>query len=217
MRVAILSDVHGHTDALRRAIEHARAQGASHFYNLGDTGNGDTYPVLATVTPASVIGNWEVSSWRTLPAPWRQAVRSWPFQRRIEQVILCHASPVWPGEVKTLEDAAHYVQQHGSWFALFPSLEEDENARWDAFASMAEQDATLVFHGHTHVQAAWQLRPDNHMRRLTDPAISIANDGSLYIVGVGSVGRPLDGPGICYALWDTEADQVTLQRVKEEE
>ncbi len=214
MRVAIFSDVHGNTAALRRVLADARERGAEAFYNLGDTGNGETHPVLDQVSPKSVIGNWEISSWQTLPSPWREQVRSWPFIRREGEVFFCHASPVWPETVRTLEDAARYVQERGSWFALFPALHQDEEARWQAFAHMAEAGARLTFHGHTHVQAAWQLTGDNRLRSLSGPHIDLAPD-ALYIIGVGSVGRPLDGPGWCYALWDTEAHRVTLIRLRE--
>ncbi len=213
MRVAIFSDVHGNTQALRRVIADARARGVARFYNLGDTGNGETHPVLARVSPKSVVGNWEVSSWRMLPSPWREAVLAWPFLRQEGGVIFCHASPVWPEEVRTLEDAARYVRERGSWFALFPALHEDEKARWEAFARMAEVNAWLAFHGHTHVQMAWQLTPDNRMRKVSGPTISLADDGTLYLIGVGSVGRPLDGPGWSYALWDDEERTVMLVRV----
>lgn len=213
MRIAIISDVHGNTRALRLALDHARERGVTRFYNLGDTGNGETHPVLETVSPQSVVGNWEVSSWRSLPSPWREQVRRWPFIRQEERMVFCHASPVWPEQVKTLEDAAHYVQKHGSWFALFPALDRDEEARWAAFARMEEMGAFVVFHGHTHVQAIWQLTKDNQMRRLQGPSVTLQDDGSLYLIGVGSVGRPLDGPGVCYAEWDAETHVVTLHRI----
>ncbi|NPA90042.1 MAG: metallophosphoesterase family protein [Chloroflexi bacterium] len=211
MRVAILSDVHGNAAALERVLADARARGAEHFYNLGDTGNGQTHALLAAVKPKSVIGNWEVSSWQTLPSPWREEVRTWPFIRQEEGTFFCHASPVWPDEVQTLEDAARYVQTHGSWFALFPALDKDEEARWEAFAHMAQVGAWVTFHGHTHVQAAWVLTPDNHMRRLSGDVVTLQPQ-HLYIIGVGSVGRPLDGPGTCYALWDREEQTVRLIR-----
>ncbi len=212
--IAILSDVHGNTDALRRAIADAQAHGARTFINLGDLGNGNTHPVLAAVRPHSVIGNWEVSSWQTLPSPWREEVERWPFIRQEGDVVYCHASPVWPEDVKTLADAARYIQEHGSWFALFPALDKDDDARWAAFANLAERNARVAFHGHTHVQKGWVLTPDNRLRALSGPEITLADDGSIYIIGVGSVGRPLDGPGICYTLWEPDTGRVLLRRIE---
>lgn len=211
-KVAILSDVHGNVEALRRALDDARAQGATAFVNLGDLGDGNAHEVLATVQPRSVLGNWEVSSWHTLP-PRRQAeVKRWPFLLREADVVFAHASPVWPQEVTSLETALRYVKERGSWFALFPALHQDEDARWAVYAYLQEQAARVLFHGHTHVQKAWTFTPDNRERPLSGPEIHL-EPGHLYIIGVGSVGRPMDGPGICYALWDPEHNTVVYRRL----
>lgn len=210
--IAILSDVHGNVAALRRAIEDARAHGATAFIHLGDLGDGEAHEVLASVRPRSVVGNWEVSSWRTLPPRWQEEVRGWPFSFQEEDAVFAHASPVWPEEVATLEDAMRYVEAHGSWFALFPALHQDEDARWEVYAYLEEHGARVLFHGHTHVQKAWAFTPDNRERGLHGPDIHL-QAGHLYIIGVGSVGRPMDGSGICYALWQPDQEQVMLRRI----
>ncbi len=210
---AIFSDVHGHSEALQHIIEDAKRRGVKSFINLGDLGNGATHEILAQIPVRSVLGNWEVSSWHLLPPPWRNVVRAWPFQQRENDALFCHASPVWPDQVRTVDDALTYVREHGSWFALFPSLEHESEALWEAFALMGAQHLRVTFHGHTHVQKIWILTADNHLRVWKEPHLSLRKDGSLYIIGVGSVGRPLDGPGKCYALWDDETDEVELIRL----
>lgn len=210
--IAIISDVHGNVEALRRAIEDARAQGVTTFVHLGDLGDGEAHEVLATVHPRSVVGNWEVSAWRTLPPRWREEVRQWPFSFHEGEAVFAHASPVWPREVVTLDDAMRYVEAHGSWFALFPALHQDEDARWDVYAYLQEHGARVLFHGHTHVQKAWAFTLENRERALSGPEISL-EEGHLYIIGVGSVGRPMDGPGVCYALWDREGQCVRYRRL----
>ncbi len=210
---AIFSDVHGHSKALKRVIKDAQRRGARAFVNLGDLGNGTSHELLSQIPARSVLGNWEVSSWHLLPPPWRDVVRRWPFQLREKDVLFCHASPVWPEEVKTVDDALTYVREHGSWFALFPPLAEKSDALWEAFAHMGSQNIRIAFHGHTHIQKVWILTADNHLRAWKNPLIPLRQDGSLYIIGVGSVGRPLDGPGTCYALWDDQANEVKLIRL----
>lgn len=210
---AILSDVHGNSDALERVVEDARRRGARQFINLGDLGNGTAHEILSRVPVRSVLGNWEVSSWRLLPSPWKESVRVWPFQRQEGDALFCHASPVWPEQVRTLEDAFRYVQAQGSWFALFPSLEHESEALWEAFAEMESRRVRVCFHGHTHVQKVWVLTSDNRLRQWKESRIPLERDGSLYIVGVGSVGRPLDGSGPRYVLWDDESEIVTLVRL----
>ncbi len=211
--VAVLSDVHGNVQALQRAIEDARAHGATQFVHLGDLGDGYAHEVLAAVQPRSVLGNWEVSSWSTLPPRWQERVKQWPFVIQEGEVVYAHASPVWPENIKTLEEAHAYVQEKGSWFALFPALDKDDDARWEVYAWLQEHRARVLFHGHTHVQKVWVFTPDNRERALTGSTLTLEPE-HLYIVGVGSVGRPFDGPGICYALWESEAGRVVLRRIE---
>ena len=215
MWIAVISDVHGNVRALQRALEDLRAQGATAIINLGDLGEAAAHQVLAPTGARSIIGNWEVSFWPQLPPRWQQEVRQWAFTLQEGPAIFCHASPVWPETVRTLEDAARYVQEHGSWFALFPDLNKDEEARWEAFALLAQRRCRIAFHGHTHVQKAWVLTPDNRMRPVRDNAFTLEDEPALYLVGVGSVGRPLDGPGICYALWNPQTREVRLRRLEE--
>ena len=52
----------------------------------------------------------------------------------------------------------------------------------------------LVVFGHTHYPVVWEL-------------------GSARVVNPGSVGQPRDRkPGVCWAIWDTQADTVVLRR-----
>ncbi len=41
----------------------------------------------------------------------------------------------------------------------------------------------------------------------------IPEDGSRWLIGVGSVGDARDGSGACYALFDDALRRVTLRRV----
>ncbi len=214
MWIAVFSDVHGNVPALRRVIEDARRRGVHTFVHLGDLENGEAHEILASLPARSVIGNWEVSSWRRLASRWQQAVQEWAFTFQEGPALFCHASPVWPSSVRTLEDAARYVEEKGSWFALFPDLNNDEDARWDAFAELARRGCRIAFHGHTHVQKAWVLTADNRMRPVTQQEFTLEQAPALYLVGVGSVGRPMDGSGICYALWNPETAQVILRRLE---
>jgi diadenosine tetraphosphatase ApaH/serine/threonine PP2A family protein phosphatase len=69
----------------------------------------------------------------------------------------------------------------------------------------------LLFHGHTHRQIAWRFTADNHLQKLSHSRITL-RPGDTLIVGVGSVGRPEDGPGAAYAIYDDTLKQVELVR-----
>ena len=53
---------------------------------------------------------------------------------------------------------------------------------------------------------------DNHLQKLTHRAISL-RPGDILVVGVGSVGRPEDGPGATYVIYDDALRQVEMMRV----
>jgi diadenosine tetraphosphatase ApaH/serine/threonine PP2A family protein phosphatase len=61
----------------------------------------------------------------------------------------------------------------------------------------------LMFHGHTHRQLAWRLTRSNKLQRVREPRINLM-PGEIYVIGIGSVGRPADGPGAAYAIFDDE-------------
>jgi diadenosine tetraphosphatase ApaH/serine/threonine PP2A family protein phosphatase len=70
-----------------------------------------------------------------------------------------------------------------------------------------------MFHGHTHRQMAWRFTGDNHLQQLGHRPIAL-RPGDTVIVGVGSVGRPLDGPGAAYVIYDDEVQHVEMVWVK---
>jgi diadenosine tetraphosphatase ApaH/serine/threonine PP2A family protein phosphatase len=95
---------------------------------------------------------------------------------------------------------------------LIRYLHFESPALWEIIGSLAQAGVSLMFHGHTHRQMAWRFTADNHLQRLTRRAILLRPDDTL-VVGVGSVGRPEDGPGAAYVIYDDELRQVELLRI----
>jgi hypothetical protein len=126
---------------------------------------------------------------------------------------VAHASPVWP-EGLALAGVVDYLRTSGlHWTVLFPSLQHSEEARWAALAELEAAGTPIFFHGHTHVQEAWQWGPDGSLTQVPGPSFSIPEDGCRFLIGVGSVGDARDGGGACYVLYDDEARRVTWRRV----
>ncbi|MCX7707584.1 MAG: metallophosphatase family protein [Anaerolineae bacterium] len=211
---ALLSDVHGRGDRLARVLADARRNGAVAFLALGDIASTHALDLLDEVGAECVFGNWEASGLRGLPPPYRGWVNRWPAQVQRDGFIAAHASPMWPDGLE-IGRVVEYLRAHGlHWTALFPSLLHSEDARWQALAELESADLAVFFHGHTHVQEAWCWRPGGVPLRVTGSRgeIEIA-PGERWLVGVGSVGDPHDGPGACYALYDAAARRVLWRRV----
>jgi hypothetical protein len=210
---ALVSDIHGRGDRLARALADAQARGASRVLALGDVGSYSALDILDGVDAQCVFGNWEASGWRGMPSPYRSQVARWPAQYRRQEFWAGHASPVWP-EGLAIGGVVEYLREHQlHWLGLFPSLHHSGEARWAALAELKAAGAPLFFHGHTHVQEAWRWHPDTTAPQLWDTQSIIENDGSHYLIGVGSVAEPHDGGGVCYTLYDDAARRVEWRRV----
>lgn len=215
MRIALISDVHSRVEKLQAALADAAGRGADQIVSLGDVGDDECVTLLRRAGALAVFGNYEVSGWRRL-SPENQAwVQSWPPLLAGDRFVAVHAAPWWPAGLATLEDFQAW-QQHSrkSWRALFPYLNEDDDYVWQALAELETAGKALLFHGHTHVQAARRCSPDGSLRAIRARAFDL-QPGWRYVVGVGSAGLPQDVPGVAYALYDAGSARVELIRLEE--
>jgi predicted phosphodiesterase len=212
-RYAILADVHGRLDPLRAVLADARQRGATAFIDLGDVTSDPCYDLLRQVGAQAVFGNYEVSGWGDL-SPENQAwVRELPPLLMGETFLAAHAAPYFPDDLLTVDEVMDYLLDHDvKWSALFPRMDEEEDVRWLTYAELEEQDKRLFFHGHTHVQAVWRVGPAGAMTSLQTCTVTIGARGR-YVVGVGSIGQPQEGPEPRYAIYDQKSMTVELYKV----
>jgi predicted phosphodiesterase len=211
MRYAIFSDVHNDSSALAAVLRHAGNQQIDRYFCLGDVGIDACVDLVRHVAAPTVFGNWEVSGWRHLSNENRRWALELPPVRREPHFWLTHASPLWPQNLATLADL-NANRHQVSLSKLFPYLHYESEALWQAIAALVEAGVRLMFHGHTHRQLGWRFTADNRLQKITRRTVAL-QPGDTIIVGVGSVGRPLDGPGAAYVIYDDQARQVELLRV----
>ena len=211
MKYAIFSDVHNHTAALEAVLENAQSRGVDMYYCLGDVGIDACAELVQSVGAATVFGNWEASNWRTLAENNQKWALLLPPMVKRENFWLTHAAPFWPPKIKTLADLNTNRHFHAS-HKLFPYLHYDEDSLWKTIAVLTEVGVPLMFHGHTHRQIVWRFTENNHLQRLVKESVTL-QPGDTLVVGVGSVGRPLDGPGASYVMFDDETQAVEMVRV----
>jgi predicted phosphodiesterase len=211
MRYAIFSDIHNHTAALSLTLKHAAKQNIDRYFCLGDVGVDDCVKLVRARAAPTIFGNWEVSGWRYLSPENQQWALGLPPLRKEKSFWLTHAAPFWPEQFKTLADLL--AQPHViPMFQLFPYLHFESEPLWQTFALLSEAKIPLLFHGHTHRQIVWRFTPENHLQKLPQRIIVLRPDDTL-VVGVGSVGRPEDGPQASYVIYDDEARQIQMMRV----
>jgi predicted phosphodiesterase len=211
MRYAIFSDIHNHTTALVAVLHHAQQQRIDSYFCLGDVGIDDCVELVRSVNAPTVFGNWEVSGWQQLSPDHQRWALALPPVRKETQFWLAHATPLWPKKLATLADL--HANRHAlPMFSLFPYLHFESSVLWEIIANLTQAGVSLMFHGHTHRQITWRFTADNHLQKLTHPLIT-RRSGDTLIVGVGSVGRPEDGPRPAYAIYDDKLGQIEMVRV----
>lgn len=211
MRYAIFSDIHNHTAALEIVLSHAARQQVDGYFCLGDVGIDECVDLVRAVNVPTVFGNGEVSGWRYLSPENQEWVMALPPLCRQPGFWLTHAAPLWPAKFTSL--SALLADRHAApMAALFPYLHHESEALWQTIAVLTAANIPLMFHGHTHRQLAWRFSAGNQLQKVQHRLITL-QPGETWLVGVGSVGRPLDGPGPAYVIYDDAARQVEMVRV----
>ncbi|MFN8489245.1 MAG: metallophosphoesterase family protein [Caldilineaceae bacterium] len=223
MRFAIFSDLHDNYAALLRVLADAEQQRAEQLIFLGDAGR-DPHLLseLQQRGVACTFGNWEVSGLRHLAAPLADWVGAWSATILRGEAIFCHATPDMPAVVTNTVTAGQMMANGISWSTLFPRLNRNEQARWNALAALETTNLRVAFHGHTHIQMVWAWQADQagqrQLRSFTEPTEFDLEAGpgempTRYLIGVGSAGQPDDGPQLRYALYDDQTQCVMLRRL----
>jgi putative phosphoesterase len=179
MKVVIISDIHGNFQALEAVL--ADAKDCERVFCCGDL-------ALAGPEPARTIDfireqNWEIIQGNcdlmmteddTLNAEQREFLRNLPKQKELEiegvKILLVHGSP--------------RAQTENIYPDMTPEQVEE---------MIAGVDADVIFCGHTHRPAGYQL--------------------SKTVVNVGTVGRPLPGNPTepCYVVAEFADSEFSIE------
>lgn len=217
MRTLIVSDLHSNDEALRAVLNHVRRKKFERVFCLGDfvgygaqpnqvldrmralraqkhfvRGNHDR--VAAGLDDASSFNHAAKAAilWTRdhLSGANRSYLRTLPVgPTRIDDVMICHGSPV---------DEDQYLFTEG-----------------DAFLILQNVDARVVFFGHTHLPAVFSLSADRRLqaRIYRKPAIVKLDPDKRYLINPGSVGQPRDrNPEASCAIFDS--DRMTVQFIR---
>jgi len=215
VRYAIISDIHGNLEALEAVLRDVEDTGAEEVLCLGDlVGYGanpnECVERVRERASAVVAGNHDwaavgkldldyfnsaaraAAEWtgRVLDEENKRYLRGLPLTGRpIEDLLLVHSSPVDPQAWRNLF--------HPGQAAL-------------AFRSFKER---LCLVGHTHQPVVFE---ETGGLFLGEQLLGLKfEDGSRYMVNVGSVGQPRDGDGrAAYCILDTEEMKLALRRVE---
>lgn len=215
MKIGIFSDVHGNVDSLQAVLDAMAQEGVTRFWCLGDiVGYGanpnECVARVREVAEVVVLGNHDAACvgaediahfnqyardavlWtqRQLLPEHRDWLKRLPLTESVERMLLVHASPFEPSNWHYVHTRMQVGEMRGGFNAT---------------------QARCAFVGHSH-QAMILVKKGDEFFRFLGEHLRL-EDGSRYLVNVGSTGQPRDGnPKAAYALYDTEADTITLVR-----
>jgi len=216
MRQAILSDIHSNLEALEACVQHARANGATHFACLGDcVGYGaDPVPTLDLLMSLPhlimIRGNHDEALFQDedIGVPGIREALDWT------------GTQLAPHHCELLENAP-YILTVGD--VTYAHASADRPTAWEYLRRpeqvrdcLAATESRVTFIGHVHVPMVFYLTVGDSMRELSpEPDVAVPISPSCrYVVNVGSVGQPRDGnTAASYAMYDSDKSEVTIHRV----
>ena len=226
MKYAIMSDVHANPKALETALSDARRLGCGKFILLGDvTGYGydpkATLEIVRRNFDVVLMGNHD-SACVELEPEWEVRMNNnYDFDRKARE-LLSEEERAWLRGRAYQHEEAGFICAHGDftqpkmWNYIIYEDAAERNFRF--------RDEQLMFCGHTHHAAIWELTGKGvcHPKlehRFWQPAAkaeSISfklNPASRYIVNVGSVGYPRNDLCGAYGIFDADARRMTIRRL----
>ena len=226
MKYAIMSAVHADPKALETALADARRLGCGKFILLGDvTGYGydpkATLEIVRRNFDVVLMGNHD-SACVELEPEWEVKMNyNYDFDRKARE-LLSEEERAWLRGRAYQHEEAGFICAHGDftqpkmWNYIIYEDAAERNFRF--------RDEQLMFCGHTHHAAIWELTGkgvchptlDHRFWQPAAKAESISfklNPASRYIVNVGSVGYPRNDLCGAYGIFDADARRMTIRRL----
>jgi len=224
MRYAVMSDVHANPKALETALADARRQRCGKFLMLGDTtgygyGVREALRLVRSSFDLVLMGNHDSACLGLEP--------EWVLRNcRNYDVDVAQRRQLSPGDRAWLAGLPCVGERDGAAFAhgdfVDPKAWRYVYERRDAVVNFGARPERLLFCGHTHVAAAWELGEDGETvpkAAFAAPAVKPETrgfrmrKGCRYIVNVGSVGYPRNDLCLTYAIWDTDTGRIAFRRL----
>ncbi len=207
--IALIGDIHANLPALEAVLAHARAQGATAIWNVGDFVGYGPYPDevvrrLQAEHAVSISGNYDLKMLAV-----KQKKGKWQKTKRPEKLLAFewaydHLSPEARAYLGALPQERRFTC--GGKRILLTHASPESNEEPLTAATPAERlrelagkaGAEVIICGHSHQPFARQI------------------DG-VWFINTGSVGRPDDGdPRACYALLQIEPEALTVKHYRVE-
>jgi predicted phosphodiesterase len=219
LKLGIFSDVHGNIEALEAVLAFFRSRNVTEYLCLGDiVGYGaDPEECVRTVRELHgviIAGNHDQGAIGKTPvesfSPDARAALAWT-RRHLTPFVRFYLDAL---ELTEFLPAYSFRLVHGS-----PSAPRN----WDYVVDWSDVEYEFGFYservcfiGHSHVPFAARLEPgDSRAHRIRAQEFELRDDGSKYLMNVGSVGQPRDSdPRACAVIFDPNDHHVSYHRIE---
>jgi predicted phosphodiesterase len=225
MRILVISDIHGNSEALETCLAAASAAKYDRVFNLGDVVGYGASPNEVVNRSRElggifVRGNHDKAcSGITNAEDFNHiaALAAYWTKQQLTPENLEWVRQLPKGPIKS-DGVADVQCVHGS------PLDEDEYiiVVRDSYEPLMEAQASLTFFGHTHIQGGFAVDGEEWatLRPLYDTDDKAEHfefkmkKGAKYLINPGSVGQPRDGDWrAAFAIYDTDANSITFFRI----
>jgi len=213
MRIAVVSDIHSNLEAVEAVGKAIKELGVDAIYFVGDVVGYGPDPNACTRwvmenADLAVMGNHDIAALGRIDIDnfnlnakeaiiWNsEQMEDWatdyittlPMLMSLDGVTIVHANP----------------QEPESWNYIF--------SLWDAERNFSHFETTFCFVGHSHQPVTVGMDDSGQVSVLPGDSFTV-DDGTRYLVNVGSVGQPRDGnPEACFGLLDTDKGEFSILR-----
>lgn len=213
MRIALISDIHGNSEALAAVFDDIASAGADEIFCLGDLVGYGPEPdqvvarvkdrariILAGNHDFAAVGRTDIDGFNVYA---RQAIiwtmdrltedsmellRGLEYVHHAENALFVHATPELPEEW-------HYITSYS-----------DAENNFRAF------DDHICFIGHSHTPIIFERDSRGEVSVIEETYVRF-DAACRYIVNIGSVGQPRDlDPRSSYGIYDSEESSFELRR-----
>ncbi|MBX7222240.1 MAG: metallophosphatase family protein [Blastocatellia bacterium] len=221
MRIAVLSDIHANTPALRAVLAKVEALAPDRIICLGDLVGYNAQPrssirLIRKATEWVVAGNHD---WEAIQGQVTQGTSS-----AAQQIMAWTRNRLRPPETVYLSELPCILIEPGVFVAVHGCYMNSIHINGYVTGTMLEANLEaiarnpnwpkLAFCGHTHVPMCGWLEGENCVEKKLRDRLSWPHWARAVLINPGSVGQPRDGdPRAAFALVDTTAHSVELHRV----
>lgn len=215
MVYAVISDIHANASALRKVMDDAWSQGATHIVCLGDVVGYGPEPArsvaMLRIEKATVIaGNHDDAVSGRIGAA--------NFVDFAAEAISRHRAALREDEREWLGALPYIANIEGDAVCVHGDLTAPRDFRYiestaDAAANFGVCANPLIFVGHTHTPCLFVTGKSGKTYK-TAPQDFTLEPGKRYIVNVGTVGYPREENGTClssYVIYDSERREIRFR------